>query len=489
MLLATVPAAATERVEFQPADGTLLEVEDRHHAGMVTVSSHPDGLAVTETLPPDLYLLGLREVPYSWPSAALEAQVIAARTYLAWTLQRGRSANGRRYGYDICATAACQVYSGLEGVLGPGGDRWRRAVEATTGLILFHRGRPAQALYSSTTGGRTRSVEDVFIGSEPLPYLRAVESPGENSPFVSWVFRLDADEMETLLQRAGVLEGSLVDVATRPAADGEGPWMVEIHGSGGVTEVDTWTLRGRLNRAASESMPDRLPARRIDGTGRRYPQTVLSPTYTISRETWWILEDGRAVPVHRYVVAGRGWGHLVGMSQYGAEAMARRGADAEEILAHYYSGLTPAPGGRFLPEQVTVGLAVGREEISVRPEGPVTVVVDGEPEAEEVLGTWTIRFDGQMVVEPPTGLGEPPRFTRPHLSNRGTVRSTLTAPAEVRITVEDRGRTVVDTGWVLREAGPVEEDVTGLEFPTLTFEARSPQGADRVVFRAPGRVR
>lgn len=115
VLSSMLPAAADDTVlgtsiEFTPAAGAAIEIDGRIYEGTVRVAIHGDGIAVTETTTVDKYLLGIREVPFSWEAAALEAQVVAARTYLAWTLERGRSINGRRYGYDICATVACQVY-------------------------------------------------------------------------------------------------------------------------------------------------------------------------------------------------------------------------------------------------------------------------------------------------------------------------------------------------------------------------------------------
>jgi stage II sporulation protein D len=142
-----------------------------------------DGVTAIEALPPEEYLLGIREVPFAWPDEALKTQAVAARTYLAFTLAGGRTATGREHGYDICATTACQVYAGVAGLSSADGVRWRQAVAATASEILLYEGRPVQALYSSTAGDRTRESEDIFPGLD-VPYLAAVDSPGEDSPFV-----------------------------------------------------------------------------------------------------------------------------------------------------------------------------------------------------------------------------------------------------------------------------------------------------------------
>jgi stage II sporulation protein D len=305
-------------------------------------------------------------------------------------------------GYDICATAACQVYAGVEAVLGEDGDRWREAVARTSGEILIHDGEPARAFYSSTTGLRTRNIEDIWPGSEPAPYLVGVPSPGEDSPFVNWSWELPEFMMERLLREAGVAGGDLRAIVNHTTEDGEGPWTIDVVSDTGTVSMDTWSLRSRINEAAS-IFPDRLPALRPDGN--RYPNTVLSPEFTIRREVRISRLGGDPLVLPYYVVEGAGWGHLIGMSQYGAQAMASAGSTYPEILAHYYGGLTPAPGGGFLPEQLAVGLVIGDEAVRISSDRPLQVTVDGTDVAPAPVGTWTFLWvDGAVQVIPPVRL-------------------------------------------------------------------------------------
>jgi len=232
------PTYLTGAVELVPAPGTTLRYEGRFYTGRLRVGGHAGGLAVVETVTLDQYLLGIREVPFAWHRQALRAQVVAARTYLAWTLQGGRSINGRRYDYDICATTACQVYAGVGDLEGSYGGRWVAAVGNTAHEILLFEGLPAQAVYSSTSGGRTRDSEDIWPGTD-LPYLQAVDSPGEQSPFVTWGFELAAADMEALLGEAGLLTGSLQGIETIVTEDGGGPWQVVIESHGDTRRVGT----------------------------------------------------------------------------------------------------------------------------------------------------------------------------------------------------------------------------------------------------------
>lgn len=422
-----------EVVEVEPADETAaVLVNGRRYRGKVRIRAHPGGLAVVEEVALDGYLSGIQEVPLSWEPAALEAQVIAARTYLAWTLARGRTASGRTYDYDICATDACQVYAGIEPLLADGGEKWREAVRATDAQILLFDGEPAQTYYSSTSGGRTRSVSDVWPDID-LPYLQGVESPGEDSPFAHWVWRLPQRQMQELLDVAGLVDGDLLHITSTVTEDGDGPWTVTFHSAGGRRTMDNWSLRGLLNRLGPSVQPVHLPAFRPDGP--RYPQTILSPSFTMSTTRIPILAPGKPPIVTIHEVDGRGWGHLVGMSQYGAQAMAENGATATEILRHYYSGLEPREAPEFVPSTVEVALALEVPEFDVEVAGPVNVSVDGNRVGAEELGSWAMVANrGGIELTTPTGLGLPPSV-RPRdvqfLRGWMILRTEITAASDV----------------------------------------------------------
>ncbi|HEY5649947.1 MAG TPA: SpoIID/LytB domain-containing protein [Acidimicrobiia bacterium] len=479
-----------ERVVLTPIDGALLIVDGRAYAGEISISNGDAGIVVVEETTIDRYLYGIAEVPFSWPIEALRAQAIAARTYLAWTLERGRSSNGRRYGYDICATDQCQVYRGLNGVGGDDGERWRQAVETTGSQVLFDGSSPLQALYSSTSGGRTRSVEDVFGGS-PNPHLTAAASPNEASPFASWRFGVEFDQMESLAREAGHLEGDLLTVRTRVVPDGAGPWQVEFVGTDGTVSVPTWELRTDLNRAARSLLPDLFPVARPDRPDRRYPQTIMSPSYLITEVIRYeSVPTGPPRFVPFFEVRGNGWGHLVGMSQYGAEAMARSGSPAEDIVAHYYGGLRPAPAGTMLPDTVRVGLTTSAESVSVDSTGAVAVVMDGVEVTPASLGSWAFDTrDGAMIVSPPEGLGLAPEVEDIQVFTRGDgvvelIAARLVAAAEVRFVVSIGGATVETTPWTIREAGRVAHSLSlgAVDQPVrVEIQTRSPDGSDTVV--------
>jgi stage II sporulation protein D len=480
---ATPETVRANTLEIIPVDEEAAVVVDgRRYRGRVRVSGHGDGLAVVETVDLDSYLAGIQEVPFSWEPAALEAQVIAARTYLAWNLARGRTAGGIRYDYDICATDACQVYAGVEPRLAAGGERWLAAVQATEGEILLYDGEPAQTYYSSTSGGRTRTAGDVWPEVD-LPYLVAVESPGEESPFVEWMWRLPQSHMQRVLDEAGLLEGDLVDISTTTTEDGEGPWEVTIESEGGSRTLTTWELRGELNGAGPRVLPQHLPGVRPDGP--RYPQTILSPTYVLESIRLPLLVPGAPPVLTIYQVDGRGWGHLIGMSQYGAQAMAEDGATATEILSHFYGGLEPQPAPEWVPETVEVVLDVGLPTFEVEVTGAVAVEVDGVEVAAEELGSWGLVADrGAIEVTSPVGLGLAPQLRPGGIALRGgrlVLQPELTSAAEVSWTVWVDGEAVVSSGPTATDAGFFTVPLPLTPGAGIEIEAVNVHGSDRVV--------
>jgi stage II sporulation protein D len=285
-------------------------------------------LTLTVTVPFERYLEGIAEVPPSWPRAALEAQAVAARSYAlastGWTGEEGASLDD-----PICATASCQVYRGIPVPPDPTHRRWVRAVRGTSGRVLLHEGRPATTFYFSTSNGQTYGNEDVF-GGEPLPYLRPVIERDDGASGTSrWSVRLPFRELTRFLAAAGSWRRGRT-IETARLVDG----AVILGGRNARRQIDLSDLRDAVNTWAPCLAPDRYPG--------SLPLTIPS--------RWWTGSiDGRAL-----VATGRGWGHGVGMVQWGAYGKARRGFSAEEILAAYYGGLVPEP----YPEPGTIHVVV-----------------------------------------------------------------------------------------------------------------------------------
>lgn len=388
--LAASPVAALEAitttgtVRIVPEDGVLVEVDGTRYHG--TVELRADGQVVNELLM-ERYLEGVAEMPSRWPAAALEAQAVAARTYAWWSAR-----NASHVGYDLCATTACQVYRGAEVVL-DGGDRWAAAVAATAGQVLLEPdGGPILARYFSTSGGRTFANDEVFPATGSRPYLVSIEDPfDEVSPYHRWEVRFDRPVFDELLAGGERLAAAapVAEVVRTGDVDDLGARLRVTGVDGTEVEVTPLELRDFLNLIAPSRYPERYPSRRADGL-RRLPTTVPSTRFTVE------VDDDEVVLV------GRGWGHGVGLGQYGAQGRAADGQDHATILAAYYGGLRPETPAD-LPSQVRVGLGQ-REQIRLVVHGDARVEAeDGAVVRERLIGAWTgTRGAGGWRLDPPT---------------------------------------------------------------------------------------
>ena len=222
----TTVSRELDSVSLRPEPGTTLALGRGAYDGTLDIVPYPAGLAAVEETSLDRYLFGIAEVPSSWPDEALAAQAVAARTYLAWTLNRGRSINGTKYDYDICASQYCQVYRGPADVA----DSWAAAVIRTSAEILVYDDGPAQALYSSSAGSRTRSVQDIWGGSG-LPYLEAVNSPEAGyTPYERWELEVTSEQFTRVFARSGYDFGQRIDNVVRARAAQPGQTALRVLG-------------------------------------------------------------------------------------------------------------------------------------------------------------------------------------------------------------------------------------------------------------------
>ncbi|MGZ8619833.1 MAG: SpoIID/LytB domain-containing protein [Actinomycetota bacterium] len=335
---------------------------DGRYPGTLWIRTADDGtLTVTVTLQFQEYLEGIAEVPPTWPTAALEAQVIAARSYVlsrtGWTGEQGGNLDT-----PICGTADCQVYGGIPQPRPPGLRRWYDAVKDTRGQVLMYGDRPADTVYFSTSNGRTYGNDEVF-GSSPLPYLRPiVERDDGASPVSRWRVELPFDDLATVLRAAGSWPRG-ASIASASVAGS----TVRLVGGGESRTMDASSLRDAVNSWAPCLLPGRYPT---DGL----PVTIPSGWFGVS-----------AGP-RGLVAEGRGWGHGVGMVQWGAYGKASRGWPASRILAFYYGGLTP----RRYPEPGTmqVVVATGLRSMTIKPSEPGATIGD------RTLGTRKLRVTG-----------------------------------------------------------------------------------------------
>jgi len=437
-----------------------------------TVELAADGQVVNE-LPMERYVAGIAEMPSRWPLEALKAQAVAARTYAWWSALRGV-----HDGYDICATTACQVFRGAEVVL-DGGDRWAEAVEATAGEVLqAPDGAPILARYFSTSGGRTFANQEVFPTTGPSPYLVAVDDPFDAvSPYHRWQVRFSRAEFDEVLSRGERLAATVpVTEVTRTGSVDDVRAGFRVTGADGTTvEVGAVELRDFLSLVAPERFPDRFPTRRADGL-RPLPTTVPSSRFTVT------------VTDTEVVLDGRGWGHGVGMGQYGARGRAQEGADHLEILSAYYGGLAPTVSSD-LPERVRVGLG-RRNEVTWVGDGLVRVVdAAGETIVDRAIGPWRATATGSgWQLDPPDDHELPLEVTAtepvPALTQPGaavTVEARVNKHVLLELMVEDAAGSPV----VTRPLGVAEPGTHGATWRLVDGEGEPvPVGTYRLTLVA-----
>lgn len=250
--------------------GTRAIVNGAHYAHG-TLRLRPAGEGKFHTvLSVDLekYLYGLAEVPSSWPSAALDAQAIIGRGYaIATALFRDAGKNGQgrldSCGCHIRDDTRDQAYSGWSKESGESGQQWVAAVDRTAGKIVHHPGAPngiISAYYSSSNGGYSENVEDVW-GGAPLPWLRSVEDPWSANPAINplarWTVFIEGSVMKSELCKLGHCWDAVTDAETLkepPAA------RFRLFGLKGRTivsaDVSAAWMYNRLNAHGTETDPN-----------------------------------------------------------------------------------------------------------------------------------------------------------------------------------------------------------------------------------------
>lgn len=292
-----------------PAPGPHT-VDGHRLRGAVEISKGPGGLRVVNELPLEDYVAGtvLGEVSEAWGAALLRAQAVAIRSY---ALHRRAEAGSRDY--DVEADTRAQVYLGLDGET----DAVRDAVAATRGQVLTFDGAPILAAFHSAAGGRTASAEEVW-GRE-VPYLRSVPVPGEeDSPDTYWRARISPEALRAALVADGHELGQPRGVTIVERTSSGRALAVRIRADGGAVVVSGEWLRRAIG-------------------AQRLPSTLFD-----------VRRAGSD-----FVFVGSGRGHGVGMSQWGARALASQGATYAQILARFYPGARlERVGVRALPAPV-----------------------------------------------------------------------------------------------------------------------------------------
>ena len=336
----------------------VIEVNKRRYWGKITlrISTRQSGVTVINTIDIEQYLYGIvaREISPDWPLEAIKAQAVAARSYALHNLKKHRDD-----GYDVCATTDCQVYSGID----KEAARSTQAVNETRGLVLRFDGQIIPAFFHSSSGGFTENSENVW--GTALPYIRGVIDYDQQSPHFRWSKEITPQELDTLLAKAGYSIGNLQAVTVSDL--GKPPISSSDRGiSGRVKSIGFTGAKGSVlltgNRLRSllglnstlfdvkiiTPAPAAIDVPITDAFGDKGKKKIEINVKPME-QTGYLMDQSR---IHRItgrnqekiVFSGYGWGHGLGLSQWGAKAMADKAPAGDttyfrQILKHYYQGV------------------------------------------------------------------------------------------------------------------------------------------------------
>ena len=270
---------------IEPQDDGYVWIGDRWYRGRTQLIRQDDRITAVNHVDLEEYLYSVvgAEAVSTWPIEALKAQAVAARSYALY--KRNTNPNSI---FDLDTTVGTQVYKGLDSEY----TTTHQAVNDTLGQIMTYENNVILAAFHSSSGGYTENVEDVW--TSPLPYLRAVVDYDHESPVFEWQQVIPVSKIQTLVAGVGNIRG-LQPVRMTPRG-----------------RVITMKVTGDRGTAT------------ISGKKLRQALDLRSTLFRVST-------NGSNLKVK-----GRGFGHGLGLSQWGAYYLAKKGVNYHQILAHYY---------------------------------------------------------------------------------------------------------------------------------------------------------
>ncbi|WP_019508919.1 SpoIID/LytB domain-containing protein [Pleurocapsa sp. PCC 7319] len=270
---------------IEPQDNGYVWIGDRWYRGRTRLIRQGSNITAINHVDLEHYLYSVvgAEAVSTWPIEALKAQAVAARSYALY--KRNTEANNI---YDLDTTISTQVYKGLDSEY----TTTHEAVNGTLGQIMTYNNEVILAAFHSSSGGHTENVEDIW--TSPLPYLRAVIDYDHQSPVFEWQQVIPVSRIQSLVAGVGQIKG------LQPA-------QMTPHG-----RVVTMKVTGDRGSAT------------VSGKKLRKALDLRSTLFRVST-------DGNNLRVR-----GRGFGHGLGLSQWGAYYLAKQGVNYHQILVHYY---------------------------------------------------------------------------------------------------------------------------------------------------------
>jgi stage II sporulation protein D len=287
------------QITLKPKENGFIYAGGRWYRGEVNLVRESGGITVINRLNIEDYLASVigKEMYNTWPQEALKAQAVASRSYAVFKLHRPKSKL-----FDVLDTTTSQVYVGLAGEA----NSTQEAVKATTGQVLMYQGKVIEAVFHSSSGGHTENSENVW--QNIVPYLRGVADFDQSSPSYQWTLNLTPAQLRQRIP--GV--GDILSMMPAKSSSTGRILMLKVQGTKG--------------------------ARLIKGTEVRKALGLKSTLFTAKPEFGLVAGKSGASKPTSFLISGRGYGHGLGMSQWGAYSLATQNKTYKEILMHYFQG-------------------------------------------------------------------------------------------------------------------------------------------------------
>lgn len=312
LVIFILPVIFTKKIKNneEHKNNEILEIQKHDYAKYGTIKLLHKESGQIEEISIDEYLYGVvsAEMPANYEEEALKAQAVAARTYTIYQISNN---NGKHKNADICDdSTCCQAWISKENRMKRWSEEERennwnkivKAVNSTAGKIITYNNEAINAFFHSNSGGKTEIPSNVWIGGKDFPYLRSVETSGEDgySQYSSEVKISKTDLLEKLKKEYSDIQ-------------------INFDENESIKILD-YTQSGRVRTI-------KFGNTEIAGTKVRSIIGLKSTNFSIKI-------DGDNV-----IFLVTGYGHGVGMSQTGADSMAKKGKSYEEILKHFYRGV------------------------------------------------------------------------------------------------------------------------------------------------------
>ncbi len=270
----------------EPSNGGYVWIGEGWYRGKALLIPQEQGVTVVNYVDLEQYLYSVlgSEMDGGWPQEALKAQAVAARTYALYKRERSNGV------YDLGDDQLWQVYRGVA----TESSGTQTAVSATQGQVLTHNGQVILAAFHASSGGHTENSEDVWY--DPKPYLRGVPDYDQNSPVFEWTKSFSQTDLSQRISGVGTVQSMTPE---RTSAYGS-ILSMKVTGSTGSRVMEGEEIARALGLKST-----RFRVNRPNGSTN-------------------------------FVVIGRGFGHGVGLSQWGAYYLANAGYSYHQILLYYY---------------------------------------------------------------------------------------------------------------------------------------------------------